>query len=61
MHNILITDDIGPAGLALLDAAADVTYDVVKLPAPDQLIERIGDDEGLITRSGTPLTARASA
>ncbi len=30
MHNILITDDIGPAGLALLDAATDVHYDVVK-------------------------------
>jgi len=34
MHNILITDDIGPAGLALLDMAADVHYDVVKLPPP---------------------------
>ena len=32
MHRILITDDIGPAGLALLDAAKDVQFDVVKLP-----------------------------
>ena len=37
MHHILITDDIGPAGLALLDAATDVRYDVVKLPAPEKL------------------------
>ena len=57
MHNILITDDIGPAGLALLEAATDVHYNVVKLPAPDQLARLIGNYEGLITRSGTPLTA----
>jgi D-3-phosphoglycerate dehydrogenase / 2-oxoglutarate reductase len=57
MHNILITDDIGSAGLALLDTATDVHYDVVKLPAPDQLAGLIGNYEGLITRSGTPLTA----
>ena len=57
MHNILITDDIGPAGLALLEAASDVHYDVVKLPAPEKLASLIGAYEGIITRSGTPLTA----
>jgi D-3-phosphoglycerate dehydrogenase len=57
MHHILITDDIGPAGLALLDAATDVHYDVVKLPAPEKLIKIIGGYEGVITRSGTPMTA----
>jgi D-3-phosphoglycerate dehydrogenase / 2-oxoglutarate reductase len=56
MHNILITDDIGPAGLALLEAAADVRYAVVKLPSPEKLIEIIGNYEGIITRSGTPMT-----
>src|SRR5512143_3205547 len=56
MHKILITDDIGPAGLALLDAANDVQYDVVKLPPPDRLIEIIDEYEAVITRSGTPLT-----
>src|SRR5512143_1747468 len=57
MHRILITDDIGPAGLALLDAANDVQYDVVKLPPREKLIEIIGEYDAVITRSGTPLTA----
>ena len=39
MHRILITDDIGPAGLALLDAANDVQYEVVKLPSRETLNE----------------------
>jgi D-3-phosphoglycerate dehydrogenase len=57
MHRILITDDIGPAGLAVLDAAADMTYDIVKLPPPEKLLEIVGNYEAVITRSGTPLTA----
>ena len=59
MHRILITDDLGPAGLALLEAAADVSYDVVKLPSPEKLRSIIGDYDAVITRSGTPLTAEA--
>lgn len=35
MHRVLITDDIGPAGLALLATADDVQYDVLKLPPPE--------------------------
>src|SRR5512139_3167099 len=58
MHRILITDDIGPAGLALLDAANDMQYDVAKLPSPEKLIEIIGDYDAVITRSGTPMTAQ---
>ncbi|HSD83249.1 MAG TPA: hydroxyacid dehydrogenase, partial [Anaerolineae bacterium] len=58
MHRILITDDIGPAGLALLDAANDVQYDVAKLPSPEKLIEIIGGYDAVITRSGTPMTAQ---
>src|SRR5512136_2673993 len=58
MHRILITDDIGPAGLALLDAANDVQYDVVKLPSPEKLFEIISEYDAVITRSGTPLTAQ---
>ena len=60
-HKILITDDIGAAGLALLDAANDVQYDVVKLPSREQLLEIIGTYEAVITRSGTPLTAETFA
>jgi D-3-phosphoglycerate dehydrogenase len=57
MHKILITDDLGPAGLALLDAANDVQYDVVKLPSREKLNEVIGEYDAVITRSGTPLSA----
>ncbi len=61
MHQILITDDIGPAGLALLDAANDIRYDVVKLPAREKLLDIIGNYDAVITRSGTPLTAEMFA
>ncbi len=57
MHRILITDDLGPAGLVLLDQASDVQYDVVKLPSQQKLIELIGEYDAIITRSGTPLVA----
>src|SRR5512136_647382 len=57
MYTILITDDIGPAGLALLDATADVKYDIVKLPSREKLIEILGDYDAVITRSGTSLPA----
>lgn len=56
MFRILITDDIGPAGLALLEAAKDVHQDTIKLPSPERLLEIIGDYDAVITRSGTPLT-----
>jgi len=61
MFRILITDDIGPAGLALLNAAADVGHDTVKLPSPEKLREIIGAYDAVITRSGTPLTAEVFA
>jgi D-3-phosphoglycerate dehydrogenase len=57
MFRILITDDIGRAGLTLLEAAADVQYDLIKLPGPEKLIQTIGGYDAVITRSGTPLTA----
>ena len=57
MGRILITDDIGPAGLALLAAADDMQYDVLKLPPPEKLLDVIGGYDAVITRSGTPLSA----
>ncbi len=57
MYHILITDDLGTAGLALLDQATDVQFEVVRLPDRQQLLERIGAYDAIITRSGTPLTA----
>jgi len=57
MYRILITEDIGPAGLALLEAADDVRYDIVKLPSREKLLEIIGEYDAIITRSGTALDA----
>jgi D-3-phosphoglycerate dehydrogenase len=57
MFKILITDDIGPAGLAMLQTAKEVNYDVVTLPSPEKMLQIIGDYDAVITRSGTPLTA----
>ena len=57
MFKILITDDIGPAGLAMLEAAADVQYEVVKFPTSEKMLQTIGDFDAVITRSGTSLTA----
>jgi hypothetical protein len=37
MFRILIADDISPAGLALLQAAPDVTVDIVKRPERTRL------------------------
>jgi len=56
-YRVLITDDIGPAGLGLLEAASDIKYDVVKLPGRAQLLDLIGEYDAVITRSGTPLSA----
>ena len=57
MFKILITDDLGPAGLAMLQAAEDVRYDVVKLPGPEELLRIVPNYDAVITRSGTALTA----
>jgi D-3-phosphoglycerate dehydrogenase len=57
MFRILITDDLGRAGLTLLEAASDVEHDLVKLPSAEKLIQIIGEYDAVITRSGTPLTA----
>ncbi len=58
MYHILITDELGADGLALLDQFPDVQYDVVKLPSPEKLVSIIGDYDAVITRSGTPLDVR---
>ncbi len=55
MYRILITDNIGSAGLALLDEADDAEYNVVHIPERKELIEIIGGYDAIITRSGTAL------
>ncbi|MCC7352485.1 MAG: phosphoglycerate dehydrogenase [Anaerolineae bacterium] len=57
MYRILITDDLSPEGLAILKAAPDVQYDVVKRPPRQELLGRVHDYDAVIVRSSTPLDA----
>jgi D-3-phosphoglycerate dehydrogenase len=53
---ILITDDLSPQGLALMEASQDVEFDIVKGLTPATLAERIKDYDGLIVRSSVKVT-----
>lgn len=57
MFRILISDKLGQDGLNRLDAAKDVTYDMITGLSEPELIARIPDYQGLIIRSGTKVTA----
>ncbi len=61
MYRILITDDLSREGLAILDAAPDVQYDVIKRPPRQELLARARDYDAIIIRSGTPLDAEVFA
>lgn len=60
-YKILITDDLSPEGLALLEAADDVQFDIVKGLTPATLAERIPGYEGLIVRSSVKVTEEVLA
>jgi D-3-phosphoglycerate dehydrogenase len=53
---ILITDDLSPQGLAQLQEADDVTFDVVKGLTEEALTRRIPGYDGLIVRSSVKVT-----
>ncbi len=53
---ILITDDLSPQGLAKLEEADDVTFDVVTGLSQEELAQRIPDYDGLIVRSSVKVT-----
>ena len=55
-YKILITDDLSAEGVAHLDAADDVSYDVVKGLTPETLAKRIPGYHGLIVRSSVKVT-----
>jgi D-3-phosphoglycerate dehydrogenase len=61
MFKILITDDISPAGLTLLQQAVDTNIDIVKRPPRERLLELIGNYDAVITRSATALDAAVFA
>lgn len=55
-YKILITDDLSPEGMARLEAAEDVEFDLVKGLTPATLAERIPPYDGLIVRSSVKVT-----
>ncbi len=54
---ILIADKLGADGVDLLKAAPDVAVDVETGLSEDELVDRIGDYDALVIRSGTQVTA----
>lgn len=60
-YKVLITDDLSPEGLALLEAAEDIQFDIVKGLTPVTLAGRIPGYDGLIVRSSVKVTAEVLA
>lgn len=61
MFRILVTDDIGGQGRALLAAASDVETRYLKHPSRAELLAALAEADGVITRSGTPLDVECFA
>jgi D-3-phosphoglycerate dehydrogenase len=57
MYRILVTDDIGAAGMAHLQAATDVQVEAHTQISREALLRCIGAYDAVITRSGTALDA----
>ena len=56
---ILVTDGLAKQGLELLKSAEGIEVDERKGVSPEELLEIIGDYDGLVVRSATKVTAEA--
>lgn len=61
MHKILVSDPISEVGLTKLREAADIQIDVKTDLSQTELLEIIGDYQGLFVRSQTKVTAEVLA
>jgi D-3-phosphoglycerate dehydrogenase len=61
MYHLLITDDLSPAGLALLEDDPDFSFEVVRRPSHQELLDIINRYDALIVRSRTYLDAEVFA
>jgi D-3-phosphoglycerate dehydrogenase len=59
MPSIVVLDDLAPEGIALLDQAEGITFDVRTGLAGDTLRETLSQYDGAICRSGVKITADA--
>ncbi len=57
MYKILVTDDLSPQALELLETAGDAGYDLVRRPAPQELRRIIPNYDALIIRSSAQVDA----
>lgn len=57
VFRILVTDELSPQAMELLDAAADVQYDVVKRPPKEKLLEIIPEYDAVLVRSSGRIDA----
>ncbi len=55
-YRVLLTDNVDPQGIALLQAHPDLVVDVVPTLAAAELIERIADYDAVIGRSATRIS-----
>ncbi len=56
MKRVLITDNLAPAGLRLLEETPGIEVDVRSGLSPDEVKEALREADGIIIRSGTNLT-----
>lgn len=56
MHRILITDNLSPAGLAILERTPGIEPVIKSGLSPEEVREALRDADGIIIRSGTTLT-----
>lgn len=60
-YKILITDDLSSQGLARLEAAGDVEFDIITGLSPETLVQCIPNYHGLIVRSSVTVTQEVLA
>lgn len=56
MYRVLITDNLAPAGLRLLEESPEIELDVRSGLSPEEVREALKTADGIIIRSGTKLT-----
>ena len=61
MHRVLISDNLSPAGLKVLEDSPDIEPVVKTGLSPEQLIAELREVDGIIIRSATKLTPEVLA
>ncbi|MCA9269102.1 MAG: phosphoglycerate dehydrogenase, partial [Planctomycetales bacterium] len=61
MYKVIVLDDISPEGLAMLDAAPGIEYEIRTKLKGDDLRVALAEFDGAICRSGVKITAEALA